>query len=142
MIKITFDPRNLKPEDEAWPAFQAGGMTLVFWALFKRQFNTNQHFRPFLVRMADHIKKCNDKDDPVAFWSNIDEFWVLINDKIGRNLQFSHDRGAKDWLLKHWDYFNPSIQRGIVIEYAAERKVLEWMMSKDSSVQIREEVKK
>lgn len=33
IVKIAFDPANLKVEDEAWPAFDAGGITLKIWAL-------------------------------------------------------------------------------------------------------------
>ena len=34
MLRIAFSPADLKTTDEAWPAFQAGGITLKYWDYF------------------------------------------------------------------------------------------------------------
>lgn len=56
-MKISFDPSTLKYNDEAYPAFEAGGITLTFWALYKKHFITNQYFKDSLEKMGELFKK-------------------------------------------------------------------------------------
>lgn len=126
IVKITFDPSSLKPTDEAWPAFEAGGMTLKFWALYKSQFLTSQHFREALECVADYFAKAFDKHHPdVKPYTNIDEFLVMLHDCGVRDGLFSQD--MRGWALKNWDHFNLSVQRQVALEYEVMEPVKKLM---------------
>lgn len=133
-INLGFSPDNLKPDNEAYPAFMAGGMTLKFWALWKRSHITDQTFRDLLSEMGrayyemfdDHAYgDCESKYKP---YRNIDEFvqflrMVVINSKCQCIVLGSpHD---KKWLVKHWDYFSLSIQRQVSLKYKVLKEVEE-----------------
>ena len=108
-IKMGFDPSALKFEDEAFTAFHAGGMTLKFWALYKRNHITNQHFKPFLERLCEYYNDMFDAGSDVKPYTNIDEF----NNAIC-NLGFNPGR---NWVVENWDYFNLNIQKKVVLKY-------------------------
>lgn len=128
IINIAFDPQNLKPEDEAYPAFQAGGMTLKIWALWKKSFITSQNFKLALERLAEHYESMFDADNhEVMPYANIDEFVDLMSNSglssFAGEGPLRHDLAK--WAMKYWDYFNPVIQRSITLEYSAIREVRE-----------------
>lgn len=128
IVKMTFDPATLKHDDEAWPAFNAGGMTLKFWALYKSAFCTDQHFREALERLAEYFEKAFDLDHPdIKPYTNIDEFMVVLN-QCGpfSSRMFGNDTRA--WALKNWDHFNLAVQRKVVLEYEVVEPVTKQMV--------------
>ncbi|WP_045158329.1 hypothetical protein [Stutzerimonas stutzeri] len=115
-VKITFDPASLTPDSECWPAFQAGGMTLKVWALYKRTFLTNQYFKPAIEQLAAYFEEAFDPEKPeVKPYSNIDEFAELLGRCGFRAGGFGCE--LRGWVVKHWDYFNLNIQKAVTLEY-------------------------
>jgi len=132
IVKIGFNPEILKPDEEASPAFACGGMTLKLWALYKRKFITNQHFRESLVKFADYIRCANSKepeDSGTTWYKDIHEFMAVLQTVgiIRGGSLHSHNEIVK-WVIEHWDYFNPNIQKAITIEYEVTRPVTEQMV--------------
>ncbi len=125
MLRIAFNPADLKTTDEAWPAFQAGGITLKVWGLYKKHFITSQHFVECLERLADRFEKMFDEDEADAKpYTNIDEFMGLLG-FCGFHGGVCGPRHAqmKEWALKYWDYFNLNIQKSLWIEYQSVETV-------------------
>lgn len=119
IIKIGFDPETLKLEDEAHPAFQFGGVVLKIWALYKKSFVTSQHFRESLIKFGMMLARANDPDDLEAQpYTNLDDFvaWLGICGFYGVRSGLLHGE-MRTWVLNNWDYFNPSIQRDLCIEF-------------------------
>jgi hypothetical protein len=128
VVRITFDPATLKPEDEAWPAFQAGGMALKVWALYKRTYLTSQHFRVALEQLAAYFEEAFDPEKPeIKPYTNIDEFADLLG-RCGFRAGLSVGSSLRSWIVKNWDYFNLSIQRELVLEYQIVEPVTKRMV--------------
>lgn len=127
IIKIGFNPENIKPEDEAYPAFKAGGVVLRFWALYKKGHITSQYFREGLVKLAEMVERARDEEDKTAEpYQDIDDFmaWLGICGFYGGAATPRFYEFGK-WVAKHWDYFNPNIQRGLVLQYKVVKEVEE-----------------
>lgn len=123
-VKIAFNPADLKEKDEAWPAFQAGGMVLKFWALWKRHHCTSQHFRPALERLADYYDKDFDKEDESERpYADIDEFLSVLRRCRFTSLSGFVSEDLRAWILRYWDHFNLNIQKAVVLEYEAVEPV-------------------
>lgn len=125
VFKIAFDPTRIDPDSEAYPAFQAGGLTLKLWILIKTKFITNQHFREVLCKFDDYLEKAFDPDcEDVKPYTNIDEFWRVLMDYCDfRRTGLAHTNGIRQWLIDSWDYFNLNIQKSITLEYEAVETV-------------------
>ncbi|AXA25695.1 hypothetical protein [Pseudomonas putida] len=126
IVKIGFSPASLKPEDEAYPAFQAGGLTLKFWALYKKSFITDQHFRDALTGLASHFERMLDIDDhEITPYTNIDEFVRLIGSYgiHGNLLMGPMSKELIAWVVRYWDCFNLSVQRQVHLQYKVVREV-------------------
>ena len=108
-ITILFDPKNVTVEDEAYPAFKAGGMALKFWALYKSSRLTSQHFRPALEKFIEYLDAMMDEESDVEPYKDIEEFYNILS-KSGISVK-------SDWLIRHWDYFNLNIQKKVIIKY-------------------------
>ena len=121
-IRLRFDPLKITKDSECWPAFQAGGMTLKFWALYKNEHITNQYFRPALERLAQYFSEAFDEEiTDVMPYANIDEFiWVI------RRCGFHVDPygNFNKWALKNWSFFSLSIQEQVQLEYEAVEPVV------------------
>lgn len=108
-IQVDFDPETLTPDDEAYPAFKAGGLPLKFWALYKSTHMTNQKFRPALEKLVAAYSDMFDEESKVLPYSNIEEFGALLKKcKIPFNAS---------WLIEHWDYFNLNIRKKVVVRH-------------------------
>lgn len=125
-VKIAFDPANIKPGDEAYPAFSSGyPVVLRIWALYKKHFITSQHFRECLIEFNDMMFKALSHENPDChMYVNIDDFmaWMRIcgfYNCLGR----PGYNEFRDWAVKYWDYFNPSIQRQVSLVYEATEVV-------------------
>lgn len=125
IIKIGFNPENLKHEDEAYPAFKAGGMTLKVWALYKKHFVTSQHFRDSLVELAEAYERMFDIDDRDAKpYMNIDEFMGLLGAcGVYGTVVGPRFNEMSQWAIRYWDYFNLSIQRNLTLQYRVVKEV-------------------
>lgn len=125
IIKIGFDPASLKDDDEAWPAFKAGGITLKFWALYKKHFITSQHFRASLVRMAEMFERMLDIDDhEVLPYMNIDEFMVCLGAcGVHGTVVGPTRKEMSEWVVKYWSYFNPSTQWAVTLQFKVVKEV-------------------
>lgn len=120
VVKIAFNPDTLKENDEAWPAFQAGGMTLKFWALWKRYHATSQYFRDRLERLADYYSKAFDpEDESEQPYRDIDEFLVVLRRCGFVTMSGFVSEDLRRWVVRFWDYFNLNIQRAVTLEYEA-----------------------
>lgn len=114
VIQISFDPSTIKQEHECWPAFQAGGLVLKVWALYKRRFLTDQHFRPALERLADLIK-ASQQPGAQPLYNNIQEFQALLQ-SCGLIPEW-HALDLRNWLEENWEYFDPENPRALRVEY-------------------------
>ncbi len=123
-IKIGFDPSILKYDDEAYPAFEAGGLTLTFWSLYKKHFITGQYFKGSLERMGGLFEKMFDKEEThVAPYTNIDEFVGFMSECGLFGGGYMRTKEHKEWTIKYWDYFNLNIQRQVTLTYDAVETV-------------------
>lgn len=130
IVKIAFNPASLKPEDEAYPAFTAGGLTLKFWALYKKHFMTSQHFRKSLVGLASVFERMVEIEDrEVLPYTNIDEFIRILGTcGIHSNLLMGPmSKELIEWVVRYWDYFNLSTQRQVHLQYKVVKEVDEVM---------------
>ncbi len=66
IVKIAFDPADLKAEDEACTAFNSGGLTLKIWALYKKHFVTSQHFRKSLAQWPSCLSECSTSTTTIS----------------------------------------------------------------------------
>ncbi|VVO63896.1 hypothetical protein PS870_00929 [Pseudomonas fluorescens] len=125
IVKIAFDPANLKAEDEAWPAFNAGGLTLKIWALYKKHFVTSQYFRDSLVQMAELFERMLDIDDhEVRPYMNIDEFMGYLGAcGIYGTVVGTRHKEMAEWVVRYWDYFNLSTQRAVTLQFKVVKEV-------------------
>lgn len=124
IVKIAFDPAGLKGTDEAWPAFQAGGLTLKLWALWKRHHITNQHFRDVLESFAEYIEKAFDaEDESESPYQDIDQFIIVLRRCGLDSFSGIPSDNLQTWVVRYWDHFNLSIQREIALEYQATEPV-------------------
>lgn len=114
-IKVDFDPESLTPEDEAYPAFKAGGIPLKFWALYKSSHITTQKFRPALEKLVVAYSEMFDEESGVEPYSNIEEFMALL-----KKCKISV-RAA--WLIEHWDYFNLNIRKKLTVSYTVHKEL-------------------
>ena len=119
IVNIAFQPENLKPKDEAFPAFQAGGLTLKVWALYKKHYVTSQHFRQSLVALAEYCERMSDpKDTEVPPYANVDEFVSMMGSmNFYGGVTGPRLGDFRAWVIAYWDYFNPNIQRKVTIRY-------------------------
>lgn len=108
-ITITFDPKDVTVDDEAYPAFKAGGMALKFWILYKTFHLTSQHFRPALEKFIAYLNAMVDDESDVAPYKDIEEFYQILRD-CGISVK-------SQWLINYWDYFNLNIQKKVIIKY-------------------------
>jgi len=108
-ITIPFDPKDVVEDDEAYPAFKAGGMALKFWVLYKHFHLTSQHFRPALENFVAYLNAMADEDSDVKPYKDIEEFYEILR---GCGISFK-----SQWLINHWDYFNLNIQKKVIIKY-------------------------
>jgi hypothetical protein len=133
VIVIGFDPKTLKPSDEAYPAFAVGGMPLKMWALVKRQTITGPQFRTFLVKFAGYMEDAFDPEcEDVQPYQNIDEFVSVLKRCGLGETGISRQTNFSAWLVENWDYFNLNIQKSIVLEY----KVME-LVTKQLNIEVR-----
>ncbi|MGH8381735.1 hypothetical protein [Pseudomonas sp.] len=126
IVKISFNPDSLAPNDEAYPAFQAGGLTLKFWALYKKHFITDQHFRESLAGLSTLFERMVDIDDrEVLPYTNIDEFVRFIGSCgiHGNLLMGPMSKELIAWVVRYWDYFNLSVQRQVHLQYKVAKEV-------------------
>jgi hypothetical protein len=73
---------------------------------------TNQHCLPAINKIVDKFEE-NDGAPP---YTNIDEFMVLLGEtgfSAYKNTMAIF--GLHDWVVEHWDYFNPGINRQITL---------------------------
>lgn len=123
-MKIGFDPSTLKYNDEAYPAFEAGGITLTFWTLYKKHFITNQYFKDSLEKMGELFEKMfNKEESEVQPYDNIDEFILFLSECGLFGGGYMRTKEHKEWVIKYWDYFNLNVQRQLTITYDAVETV-------------------
>lgn len=125
IIKIAFDPDNLKPDDEAYPAFQAGGITLKVWALYKKHFITCQYFRENLIAMAELCERMLDiEDHDILPYTNIDEFVAYLGAcGIYGTTAGPRHKEMVGWVVRYWDYFNLATQWSLSLQYKVVKEV-------------------
>ncbi|WP_433739821.1 hypothetical protein [Pseudomonas putida] len=125
IVRIGFNPDNLKVEDEAWPAFNAGGLTLKIWALYKKHFVTSQHFHESLIQMAELFERMLDIDDhEVRPYMNIDEFMGYLGAcGIYGTVVGPRHKEMAEWVVRYWDYFNLSTQRSVMLQFKVVKEV-------------------
>lgn len=130
-IKLKFNPDDLQPGNEAWSAFQAGGVTLKFWALYKNTHATSQYFEPFLEQLAKYFRDAFNPEVPdIKPYSNIDEFMSVLW-SCGMPMPGQSSTPLCKWVVNHWDYFNLNVQRSIALEYeviepVTKRQIIGW----------------
>jgi len=132
VVKLTFNPADLKMSDEAWPAFHYGGMTLTFWALYKRSHLTPDTFRDGLVALGEYYKSLDliddeNQEDQLTPYSSIDEFNDLLK-------LCGICRPSGKWLADLWDHFNLNIRRSVLIEYEAMEPVIKRLRTNEASL--------
>lgn len=116
VIRISFDPATITPENECWPTFREGGLVLKVWALYKSQFLTDQYFRNALENLSELIKEAQ-APGKAPLYRNVSEFYQVLK-RCGFIPEWQA-LGLHQWLLRNWDYFNPNVQREIRLEYRA-----------------------
>lgn len=119
VVKLTFNPADLKVSDEAWPAFHYGGMTLTFWALYKRSHLTPDTFREGLVALGEYYKSLDhgEEEERSKPYQSIDEFNDLLR-------ACGIWRPTANWIVDLWDHFNLNIRRSVLIEYESMEPVI------------------
>ena len=120
IVKLTFHPKNLKETDEAYLPFQEGGLLLRFWALYKKSFLTSDTFKASLKKFHEYLQQVEDADSDTVMYKDIDEFYNLLYYRLGIPYQGITNKPLKEWVVEHWDYFNPNIQRKVKIVYQEE----------------------
>lgn len=110
-IKLAFNPDELPLNSEAYRVFRFGGIPLKLWCLYKRNHLTNQYFAPAVDRLIDRF----EENEGVPPYSTIKEFIDLLFDCGFRgSLQCFMPMNTK-WVMEHWDYFSPSINKQLKI---------------------------
>ncbi len=122
-VRLAFNPADLTKADDAWPAFQAGGVVLKLWALWKRNHATSQHFAESLHRLRKHFRKVNK--GKAAMYENIDQFLLLLEGCGFPEPRIFATSELRRWVVANWDYFNPHIRREVVMEYEAVGTVVQ-----------------
>ncbi len=123
-IKLSFDPSAICQTSEGAYAIAQGGLILKFWALYKRGHATSNEFLVSLKKMAGWLEEARDPDKDLKMYEDIDGFVNMLG-----YCQFHGTAGTcrRDdmvkFVAKHWDYFNPNINRNILIEFESKRVV-------------------
>jgi hypothetical protein len=114
-VTCTFDIHDEDLDPKLKSIIATKGLPFKLWALWKKNHLTDQHFLDQCITFARH---CEENEHP---YSNIDDFEQLIR-LLGLSSSISNPFSGinRDWLLKHWDYFNPNIRKAITIKYTQE----------------------
>lgn len=123
IVKLAFDPTSISSESECRRVFDAGGIPLKFWALYKQRFLTDQHFSESIDELIRYFNAAyNPRDEDVQLYQTIHEFMAILK-RCGL-MHRLHDPEMQKWVIDHWDYFNLNVQRSVRIEYEVVEPVI------------------
>ncbi len=124
-IELSFDPATISQGSEGAYALRMGGLVLKFWALYKRNHATSNEFLTSLKVMQLWLDELKEEGCTYKMYTNIDEFMALLSHCgfYGTAVTGRYEEMLR-WVVAHWDYFNPNINRNVILTYKTKMPVL------------------